>query len=168
VGWPGFGPTPAHPAFQSFDDLVADVVRRIDRPTALIAQSMGGAVALRAALARPDLVTHLVLAATSGGLDVGSLGAVDWRAGFLVANPTLPTWFTTHREDLSAQVPSITAPALLLWGDTDPISPVAVGQRLVSLLPRAQLQVVAGGGHDLARVFAGQVAPWIDAHLLAV
>lgn len=168
VGWPGFGPTPADPSCQGFGDLVAAVLGRIDRPTALIAQSMGGAVALRAALARSDLVTHLVLAATSGGLDVAALGAVDWRAGFLAANPTLPTWFATHREDLSAQFPTITAPALLLWGDADPISPVAVGQRLAALLPHARLEVVVGGGHDLARVFAAQVAQWVDAHLSGV
>lgn len=53
----------------------------------------------------------------------------------------------------------------LLWGDADPISPVAVGQRLAALLPQAQLHVFAGGDHDLGHALAHEVAPLIDAHL---
>jgi pimeloyl-ACP methyl ester carboxylesterase len=45
------------------------VVQYIDEPTALIAQSMGGVIAARAALERPDMVTRLVLSVTSGGID---------------------------------------------------------------------------------------------------
>lgn len=165
VGWPGFGATPPDPAVRGFDDLVAKVVSQIDQPTALIAQSMGGAIAVRAALEKPDLVTHLVLAVTSGGVDVASLGGEDWRAAFHEENPLLPRWFSTYQEDLSALLPTLRIPTLLLWGDTDPISPVAVGQRLASLLPCAELHVIAGGEHDLAATHADTVASLIDAHL---
>jgi pimeloyl-ACP methyl ester carboxylesterase len=58
-------------------------------------------------------------------------------------------------------------PALLLWGDADPISPVKAGERLVAVLPNAALHVIPGGGHDLASVHAGLVAPLIDRHLSA-
>ena len=166
LGWPGFGPTPPDPAVRGFDGLVARVVEKINEPTALIAQSMGGAIALRAALEKPEFVTHLVLSVTSGGLDVKSLGAADWRPAFHANNPSLPRWFAEHHEDLSARLPEIRVPTLLLWGDADPISPVAVGQRLASLLPRAELHVFAGGDHDLAFTFAADLAPLIDAHLL--
>lgn len=167
VGWPGFGATPPDPAVNGIDDLVARVVEKIDRPTALVAQSMGGAIALKAALQKPGLVTHLVLSVTSGGLDVASLGAQDWRPAFTRANPSLPGWFSSYHEDLAAHLPGIEIPALLLWGDADPISPVPVGQRLASLLPRAELHVFPGGDHDLASSFAREVAPLIDRHLLA-
>lgn len=167
VGWPGFGATPPDPAVNGIDDLVARVVEKIDRPTALVAQSMGGAIALKAALQKPGLVTHLVLSVTSGGLDVAGLGALDWRPAFTQANPSLPGWFSGYQEDLTAQLPGIEAPTLLLWGDADPISPVAVGQRLASLLPRAERHVFPGGDHDLASSFAREVAPLIDRHLLA-
>jgi pimeloyl-ACP methyl ester carboxylesterase len=166
IGWPGFGATPPDPAVQGLDDLVARVVAQIDRPTALIAQSMGGVIALKAALQKPEWVTHLVLSVTSGGLDVARLGAEDWRPAFQKAHPSLPDWFLKNREDLTDQLPGIRMPALLLWGDADPISPVKVGQRLSELLPRAELKVFAGGEHDLAHIFAADVAPLIDRHLL--
>jgi poly(3-hydroxyoctanoate) depolymerase len=61
IGWPGFGPTPPDPEVTSLGKLVRLVAGRIQGPTALIAQSMGGVVALLAALEKPALVTHLVL-----------------------------------------------------------------------------------------------------------
>jgi pimeloyl-ACP methyl ester carboxylesterase len=165
VGWPGFGYVPADSRVTGIDDLVAGVASRIDRPTALIAQSMGGVVAIRVALALPGLVSHLVLAATSGGIDVATLGGQDWRPSFREANPSLPLWFSTYREDLSPRLSKVHASTLLLWGDCDRISPVRVGHRLASLLPRAHLRIVQGGDHGLANTHAAVVAPIIDAHL---
>jgi pimeloyl-ACP methyl ester carboxylesterase len=60
---------------------------------------------------------------------------------------------------------SIAAPVLLLWGDADSISPIAVGRRLLELLPNARLHVVKGGGHDLAVTHADEVAAIIQEHL---
>jgi pimeloyl-ACP methyl ester carboxylesterase len=165
VGWPGFGAMPADPSIRGIDDLVDQVIARIDQPSALIAQSMGGVVAMRVALARPNLITHLVLAVTSGGLDVTGLGGQDWRAAFHDANPALPRWFSTYQEDLSAQLSSLAIPSLLLWGDADVFSPRAVGERLASSLPCARLHIIKGGDHNLAETHASQVAPLIDRHL---
>lgn len=165
-GWPGFGPTPPHPEVNSFEDLVKMVVEEIDRPSALIAQSMGGVIALRCALAKPELVTHLVLTVTSGGMNLDDLGAQDWRASFQAANPSYPEWFSSYREDLTGRLASITAPALLLWGDADPISPPEVGRRLAALLPQADLHIFHGGTHDLGYFLAEKVAPLIDRHLM--
>jgi pimeloyl-ACP methyl ester carboxylesterase len=164
-GWPGFGAMQPDPQIRGVDDLVAKVVARIDQPTALIAQSMGGVVAIRAALEVPDLVTHLVLAVTSGGIDVAGLGGLDWRPSFYAANPSLPRWFSTYQEDLSQKLSKVTMPSLLVWGDADIISPLGVGERLVSLLPNAHLHVVLGGDHDLAETHASSIAPLIDEHL---
>jgi len=164
-GWPGFGPTPRDPAVNGMDDLVARVVADIDRPTALIAQSMGGVVAIRAALEKPSLVTHLVLSVTSGGMDVAAMGGVDWREALHAGAPALPRWFADYREDLTELLPTIGVPVLLLWGDADPVSPGAVGERLARLLPRAELHVIAGGDHNLANTWAAHVAPLIDRHL---
>ncbi len=168
LGWPGFGDTPPDPEVNGFDDLLALVLTRLDRPCALIAQSMGGVLALRAALARPQRITHLVLCATSGGLPMAALGAEDWRQGFQTAHPRWPDWFATDRTDLTDQLPALGPPVLLLWGDGDPLSPVAVGERLETLLPNARLQVIQGGDHDLGLLQADRVAPLIDAHLLGV
>lgn len=165
VGWPGFGAMPPDPSIHGIDDLVAKVVAQIDQPTALIAQSMGGVIAMRAALDKPDLVTHLVLAVTSGGVDVAGLGGQDWQKAFHEANPQLPRWFSTYQEDLSSRLAQVAMPTLLLWGDADPISPVRVGERLASLLPNADLHVVRGGDHGLAETHAAIIAPLVDAHL---
>jgi poly(3-hydroxyoctanoate) depolymerase len=164
-GWPGFGPTPADPAVSGLQDLVEMVLAEIDRPSALIAQSMGGVIALRCALEKPELITHLVLSVTSGGMDLAGLGAQEWRTSFQAANPTFPWWFANYKEDLTDKLPGIRIPALLLWGDADPISPPQVGELLAALLPQAELHVFPGGTHDLGNVLAEQVAPLIDQHL---
>jgi pimeloyl-ACP methyl ester carboxylesterase len=166
LGWPGFGSTPADPAVQGFDDLFHRVISRLDRPSALIAQSMGGVLALQAALARPSQVTHLVLTVTSGGLPLAEYGAEDWRQAFQTAHPQLPDWFSTAQVDLRDRLPALTIPILLLWGDADPISPVGVGERLATLLPCCRLVVLPGGTHDLAVEQADPVARMIDQHLL--
>ncbi|HDR9081120.1 TPA: alpha/beta fold hydrolase [Burkholderia vietnamiensis] len=168
VGYPGFGDTPADPDVTDFDGLVRRVLHTIDRPTAVIAQSMGGVIAMHAALERPALVTHLVLTVTSGGLDMRGLGAQDWRTDFARANPHLPDWFLTLHVDLSDAIGRIAQPTLLLWGDDDPISPVAAGQRLLERLPDARLHLVPGGRHDLAAVHADTLAPLVDVDLQRV
>jgi pimeloyl-ACP methyl ester carboxylesterase len=168
VAWPGFGGAPHDPSIRSLDDLATMLLARIERPGALIAQSMGGVVALLAALRKPELITHLVLSATSGGLPMSSLGAQDWRPAVRAANPGLPDWFTIYQDDLSSLLPRLRIPALLLWGDADPISPLAAGRRLAALLPQADLHIFPCGGHDVGCAFAGEVAPLIDRHLSAL
>ncbi len=165
LGWPGFDRVPADPGVRGLADLVAMVVKEMDRPCALIAQSMGGVIAVQAALQRSEMLTHLVLAVTSGGVDMSALHAEDWRPSFRAANPRAPSWFADHHEDLSGRIGAITAPALLLWGDADPISPVAVGRQLQLLLPRSRLHVLHGGQHDLVVKFAPEVARLIGEHL---
>ncbi|NBF06500.1 alpha/beta fold hydrolase [Pseudomonas sp. Fl5BN2] len=165
LGWPGFGDTPAQPDVQGMDDLVDLVLQRVDRPTALVAQSMGGIIAVRAALQRPELITHLVLSVTSGGVDMRDLGATDWRGDYAAAYPRLPRWFIDDHSDLGPRLGELRMPTLLLWGDCDPISPVAVGQRLARLLPRARLRIVPGADHDLGLTHANLAAHWLEEHL---
>ena len=141
VSWPGFGGIPPDPAVRGLDDLASRLLEHIDRPCALIAQSMGGVVALLASLRKPELITHLVLSATSGGLPMSALGAQDWRPAVRAAHPGLPDWFASYQQDLSSSLPRLRIPTLLLWGDADPISPLAAGERLASLLPQAELHV---------------------------
>jgi pimeloyl-ACP methyl ester carboxylesterase len=164
-GWPGFGGMPSDPSVSGLSDLVDRVVAAISGPTVLFAQSMGGVIALRTALTVPDQIRALVLSVTSGGIDLASLGAVDWRTAMAAEDPTLPPWFVDARDDLTAELGRIEIPTLLLWGDNDPISPVAVGRRLAELLPRAELLVVPRGEHDLAHTRAADVLPHIERHL---
>ena len=163
--WPGLGATPASPQVNSFEDLVNLAVARLDRPSALMAQSMGGVIAILAALQRPEMVTHLVLATTSAGIDLSDLAVKDWRRSFVKENPALPRWLVDYQGDLSSRLAEISVPVLLLWGDHDPISPVAVGKRLKTLLPRSRLIIIKRGEHHLVNKLAPVVAGLIRQHL---
>jgi pimeloyl-ACP methyl ester carboxylesterase len=165
-GWPGLGDQPPDPAVSSIGDLVATVEAQLwPGPVDLLAQSMGGVVAMSVALRNPGQVRRLVLTATSGGVDTADLTRFDWRANYRREHPSAAAWITDERIDLTALIPTIACPTLLLWGDRDPISPLAVGERLQGLLPDARLHVIPGGEHDLAVTHADAAAPLVAAHL---
>jgi pimeloyl-ACP methyl ester carboxylesterase len=67
LAWPGLGNQPHDPMVNSFDDLFVLAARNIRGPSVIVAQSMGGVIGVRLALAYPENVTHLILVATSGG-----------------------------------------------------------------------------------------------------
>ena len=136
-------------------------------PVDLVAQSMGGVVAMMVALARPERVRRIVLTATSAGIDITPFAPEDWRPEYAQEFPGAAPWILTERPNLSARLPSVMAPTLLVWSDADPISPLGVGRRLAGLLPRAELAVLPVAGHMFARDHANIVAPNIERHLSA-
>jgi pimeloyl-ACP methyl ester carboxylesterase len=165
-GFPGFGGVPADPALESLDDLFGWLVERLPPGAShVIAQSMGGVLAARLALERPERVARLVLVATSGGVDVARLGAAEWRHEYRAAMPHVPTWFMDDRTDLSDRLAEIRAPTLLVWSDSDPISPPAVAHLLAARIPRARIVIVAGGPHAFASERPEEVATIIRSHL---
>jgi len=83
--------------------------------TAPIAQSMGGALALQAALAAPERITHLVLALTSGGVPMPEHRAADWRETFRIAHP---------RRRIGSPPPASTSPRI--WVPS-PFPPCSLG-----------------------------------------
>ena len=165
LGWPGLGNQPHDRSIAGIADLVDLVSARMDEPVDLVAQSMGGVIAARLALERPERVRRLVLTVTSGGVDMAGLGAADWRADYRRSFPAAAAWITDSRASPPLPVERITAPTLLIWGDADPISPVAVGKHLAARLADARLHVVAGGDHDVATTHAREVATLVERHL---
>jgi len=167
-GWPGLGDQPHDPAIKGIDDLVRLVAACMGgEPVDLVAQSMGGMIAARLALEQPKLVRRLVLTVTSGGVDMAAMGAADWRADYRKSFPHAAAWITEPRASSPLPVERIAAPTLLIWGDADAISPVAVGRHLEQRIPDARLHVVSGGDHDVAKTHAQVVAPLIQRHLTA-
>ena len=167
LAWPGLGKQPQVAGVNGFDDLVALAAAQLSEPSVVIAQSMGGVVGVRLALEYPQHVSHLILVATSGGLDVAALGGADWRAAYLNTFPQTQQWITTAMPDLGARLPQIRCPTLLIWGERDPVSPPLVGQTLAARIPHAQLAIVEGGDHDLGRDKAAGIAPLILRHIAA-
>jgi pimeloyl-ACP methyl ester carboxylesterase len=166
LGYPGFGGAPADPSIRDLDGLFRWVVARLPEGRShVVAQSMGGVLAARLAIERPERVARLVLAATSGGVDVARLGGTDWRPEYRAALPDAPPWFAEDRTDLDARLAAIRAPTLLLWSDADPLSPLAVAHHLAARIPGARTALVPGGTHAFAQERPGEVAALVRAHL---
>ena len=161
VAYPSFGGYADDVDVQSFEGLQADVLNQIQQPSVVIAQSMGGIFAVQAALKKPEQVQALVLVATSGGIDLSPFQVKDWREDYQQSF-MVPDWFVQHQSDLTDSLERIQCPVLLIWGDADPISPVAVGQALHRQIPHAELHIVSQGQHDLAYVHAEHVAQLIQ------
>ncbi|MFN3291608.1 MAG: alpha/beta fold hydrolase [Acinetobacter sp.] len=164
IAYPSFGAYPDDVDVQSFEDLQAYVLNQIQQPSLVVAQSMGGIFAVQAAL-KPEQVQALVLVATSGGIDLSPFQVTDWREDYQQSF-TVPDWFVQHQSDLTSSLERIQCPVLLIWGDADPISPVAVGQALHRQIPHAELHIVSQGQHDLAYVHAEHVAQLIQNFLV--
>jgi poly(3-hydroxyoctanoate) depolymerase len=166
VSYPRLGVQPASPEINSLEDLQVLAERQLTRPSVLVAQSMGGVLALQLAARHPERVTHLVLVATSGGFDVRRHGAADWRPAFVQTYPHTPAWALAPAPDLAPALGRLQVPVLLIWGDADTISPVAAGEFLASQLRSAALHVLPGGTHALATEQPDQVAALIAAHAI--
>ena len=165
VAYPSFGGYPDEMNVQSFESLQDDVLNQIQQPSVVIAQSMGGIFAVQAALQKAEQVRALVLVATSGGIDLSPFQLADWREDYQQSF-TVPDWFVQHQSDLTDSLEHIRCPVLLIWGDADPISPVAVGQALHRQISHAELHIVSQGQHDLAYVHAEHVAQLIQNFLV--
>ena len=155
---PGLGPVPAHPAVSSYDHLVDHVARAVPAPTVIIGQSMGGFVALQLALRYPQLVTHLVLVALTGGVDMAACGANDWRADYRASYPQAQEWARDAVPDLTKQLRAITIPVLLLWATRDPLSPLAVARTVAAEIVHARLVTFETDDHWVARRHTDETA----------
>jgi pimeloyl-ACP methyl ester carboxylesterase len=102
IDLPGLGSVPARDGIRGYADLAEYVAGIVAAPSAIVAQSMGAYVALRVALRYPHLVTHLVLVAATGGIDVMKCGAVDWRSDYAGSYPQAQFWACDRVPDLSA------------------------------------------------------------------
>ena len=158
IAYPGFGGYAKNQDIQNFQQLTDYVVDSIPSKSILIAQSMGGIFAIAKALRQPEQVLALVLIATSGGIDLSQFNVQDWRTDYQRQYPDYPEWFMSSKVDYEAALSEIKVPVLLIWGDQDPISPLAVAQHLQAKFVHAQLHIILQGQHDLAQCHALEVS----------
>jgi pimeloyl-ACP methyl ester carboxylesterase len=168
LSWPGLGNEPHDPDIQGLDDLVNIVSACIAMsPTRvdLIGQSMGGLIAIRAALRHTYRIRRLVLTGTSGGLPMAQFNAADWRSAYRQSFPNAAPWITEFQADHTQDLPRLTTRTLLLWGTADTISPPAAGQHLAAHLPNARLELIEGGDHAFPHAMPVETATAIARHL---
>ena len=135
-------------------------------PVDLAGHSLGALVSARLAALRPELIRRLVLISPPGvGMPRSPL-AYAWplartmlgaRPSFLVrltydglrAGPRNLARGGLHvaRADLTAELPAVAAPTLLVWGARDGVVPVDEAATWLERLPDARLIVIPGAGH---------------------
>ena len=125
---PGHGGTEPLPQLESLSDLalhVAAVIEHEDMsPAALLGYSMGGPVALRLGVERPEAVSSLVLVAAAGIVSTTRRAEV-WLAAISALRPARKV---ARFRFLLARRPNLRAPIFGYWGADDPsvLSPEAV------------------------------------------
>jgi pimeloyl-ACP methyl ester carboxylesterase len=64
----------------------------------------------------------------------------------------------TGRDLVDAQLPQLQNPLLIVWGSSDAMLPLAMGQKMHTLNPRSELDIVEGCGHLAPKTCSGRVA----------
>src|SRR5215207_1959130 len=154
---PGYGASPQRGARITMRELADAVLELVDElgiaRATVVGLSMGGLVAMELALARPDRVDGLVLAATTAapvtpeeaqerrGLaaDIEENGVLGAAAAALRGR--------AERPDYSRLLSDLRVPSLVVAGDADSYAPAPVTDQLVASLPAPEVVRLPGVGH---------------------
>ncbi len=161
------------PLLRSIDAMAADLLGALDGPAVLVGHSLGGAVALTAALAAPERVAGLALVTTGAALRVSPrfLELLPERFEEVVpliltastSDPTLAArggammrrqggqvldadFAACDAYDVTARLAEVDVPATVLAGSADRMTPPRLAEPLAEGL-RAELVVLDGVGH---------------------
>ncbi|HUR82442.1 MAG TPA: alpha/beta fold hydrolase, partial [Thermoanaerobaculia bacterium] len=153
------------PSFGETTALLARWLETFGEPVHLIGHSMGGQIAIALAAERPDLVRSLILVNAAGmpfKLDprphVRAVPHFPY-GGASIARVLVPDFLRTGpasvavsgarvmRGDMRAWMHAIRAPALLVWGENDPLVPLVYGQAMQQEIAGSRLVSIPGAAH---------------------
>ena len=166
---------PLHGTAAMADWVIAEM-EGVPGPLVMVGHSLGGAVALRVALARPDLAAGLVLVSTGARLPVpdDAIERIDLDFEAECARMVEQSWlhhepdlirrgtnsviamgpeslradYVSAREhDLRGRLGDLGAPALVVSGGEDPLVPTWLSEELADELPDSSLAVIADTAH---------------------
>jgi len=153
------------PVFGELTALLARWIETFDQPVHLVGHSMGGLIAIRLAAERPDLIRSLVLVDAAGmpfhldprphmrALPKPPYGGARFvrvlLPDFLRAGPASVAVAGTRvvRGDVRPMMHAIRVPALLVWGENDPLVPLFYGQAMQEEIPGSKLVVIPRAAH---------------------
>ena len=173
---------PGHPdgapllGTQAMAEWVIAEVEEVPGPMVMVGHSLGGAVALEIALARPDLVAGLVLVSTGARLPVPdeAIARIDAdfeaecarmvEASWLYHEPDLirrgtnsvismgpeslrADYLSARDHDLRGKLGAIDVPAMVMSGESDPLVPTWLSEELADELSGATLAIIAETAH---------------------
>lgn len=165
----GFGETP-HPDFAlSLDDFVQSVITLINyykmKNVILVAHSFGGRVAIKIAAKYGYLLEKMVLVDAAGlkprrgvryhyrllrhkilkALKVPhKAGSADYRQ---LPSIKKKTFVNIVNENLTALLPKVTLPTLIVWGNNDKETPIYMARKLNKKIMGSGLVVLKNAGH---------------------
>ncbi len=190
---PGFGASPVNDRSQSARELAATMAAAvanlgIDRFN-LMGTSFGGRLALWLAAQYPDRLAALVLVSPAAIRPEGGDGAVPAAgAAELYAHPERQPKLPppdpailakqaalvqrlrgpAREVELERQLPSLTMPTLVLFGNSDRVIPPEMGRFYRELLPNCHFVLVYDAGHaidaDRPEAFAAVVGDFLERH----
>lgn len=160
-----FGLPAVLPSFAEVTSLLARWLETFGEPVHLMGHSMGGALAIRLAAERPDLVRSLTLVNSAGmpfHLDIrphvrplpkppyGGPGIARVLVpDFLRAGPASVAIASTRvlKSDERAAMHALRVPTLLVWGENDPLVPLIYGEAMRDEIADARLVVIPRAAH---------------------
>lgn len=178
---PGFGAS-TEPAeslpMPELADLVADALRAIiGEPVVALGHSMGTQVVAELAARHPDLVERVVLIAPTVNPRERSGWMQAWRllqdlsndppivaiVGARLYAKTGARWYLRKlramlEHDLRDVLPRVLQPTLVIRGEADRVVPAAWASEVRALLPRGELRIARGKGHEAMVTGAEPVA----------
>ena len=164
----------------------------LPKPFAILGHSNGGSLAIRGLSVGQLQADKLVLLASAGIREGNSLRRLGlkivartgnlvtlwmpdrYRRGLrkslygvagsdiLVAPQLEETFKRTVRQDVQADAAKLELPTLLVYGDQDRATPVAMGQRYHQLIKGSRLETIPGAGHFLHVDAAEQVENLVE------